>query len=165
MLKYTICFLKRGHEVLMLNRSKPPGMGRWNGVGGKLEPGETPEQNAFREIHEETGILVSDLVSAGHVHWINAQGVMTGAHLFVANLPVDFQYAAPRDTAEGILAWKTADWLLDKQNKGIISHLQLYLGHVLEQRGRYEFVCTFNAKDEVVDFQVSELHNVPLTGA
>ena len=32
------------------------GEGKWNGFGGKVEPGENPEQAAVRELWEETGI-------------------------------------------------------------------------------------------------------------
>ncbi len=32
--------------------------GKWNGLGGKMEPGETPEECAIREIREESGLIV-----------------------------------------------------------------------------------------------------------
>jgi 8-oxo-dGTP diphosphatase len=32
--------------------------GKWNGLGGKLDPGETPEDCAVREIYEESGLKV-----------------------------------------------------------------------------------------------------------
>jgi 8-oxo-dGTP diphosphatase len=39
--------------------------GKWNGLGGKLEPGETPEECARREICEESGLDVDQLVWKG----------------------------------------------------------------------------------------------------
>lgn len=54
MLKYTICFIKRADNILLLNREKPGWMGSWNGVGGKIETGETPIECILREIYEET---------------------------------------------------------------------------------------------------------------
>ncbi|WJH35841.1 hypothetical protein N6H14_07935 [Paenibacillus sp. CC-CFT747] len=42
MFRYTICFIRRGNRILLLNRNAPAWMGAWNGVGGKLEPGEAP---------------------------------------------------------------------------------------------------------------------------
>jgi 8-oxo-dGTP diphosphatase len=35
-------------------------MGKWNGLGGKLEPGESPEECCIRELYEETGLRVCD---------------------------------------------------------------------------------------------------------
>ena len=39
--------------------------GKWNGLGGKLEAGESPEQCAVREIAEESGLQVTDLELKG----------------------------------------------------------------------------------------------------
>ena len=46
----TICYIDNGKELLMLHRNKKPNdvhEGKWIGVGGKLERGETP-QDALR---------------------------------------------------------------------------------------------------------------------
>ncbi len=42
--------------VLMCRRIKEPYKGLFNMVGGKIEPGETGEHAAYRELFEETGI-------------------------------------------------------------------------------------------------------------
>ena len=34
--------------------------GKWNGLGGKFEQGETPEQCAIREVKEESGLLIKN---------------------------------------------------------------------------------------------------------
>ena len=49
-----ICF--RGHEVLLIKRGKPPRKGDWSLPGGRVEPGESFEDAALRELSEETGI-------------------------------------------------------------------------------------------------------------
>ncbi|KAA0773844.1 MULTISPECIES: NUDIX domain-containing protein [Bacillus cereus group] len=48
MYKHTLCFIKRNEEILMLNREYDPVKGLWNGVGGKIEKGETPLENAIQ---------------------------------------------------------------------------------------------------------------------
>ncbi len=42
---FTLCFCLAGDKVLMLQRAKEPNLGKWNGVGGKIEPGETPRES------------------------------------------------------------------------------------------------------------------------
>ncbi len=32
--------------------------GKWNAPGGKMEPGETPEECVLREVREETGLII-----------------------------------------------------------------------------------------------------------
>lgn len=43
------------------------GAGRWNGFGGKVEPGETIEDATKREVWEEVGIKVADIKKVGHI--------------------------------------------------------------------------------------------------
>lgn len=46
----------RGERVLLVRRANPPDAGLWGYPGGKVEPGETVEQAAVRELREETGV-------------------------------------------------------------------------------------------------------------
>jgi 8-oxo-dGTP diphosphatase len=55
----TLCYVKRGGKTLMMHRVKRPNdihYGKWNGLGGKLFPGETPEECVRREVQEESGL-------------------------------------------------------------------------------------------------------------
>lgn len=47
-------------EHLLLLRAKPPNLGSWSPIGGKLETstGESPFECAVRETHEETGLTI-----------------------------------------------------------------------------------------------------------
>lgn len=61
----TICYLDNGKEFLMLHRNKKENdihEGKWIGVGGKLEKGETPQECATREILEETGLKATPIL-------------------------------------------------------------------------------------------------------
>lgn len=48
-------------QVLMCERKKPPYLGLWNMVGGKIEKNEPHEAAAYRELEEETGISRADI--------------------------------------------------------------------------------------------------------
>lgn len=54
----TLCFLVKEGEVLLAMKKRRFGAGRWNGVGGKLEPGEDVLTAALREMEEEIGVRV-----------------------------------------------------------------------------------------------------------
>lgn len=49
------CFLRRGDRILVLKRSMGvrTNKGKWAGVSGYVEPGETPRETAYKEMEEE----------------------------------------------------------------------------------------------------------------
>ncbi len=51
----SVC-VRRGREVLLVQRGKQPGLGKWAFPGGKVRFGETTAQAALRELNEECGI-------------------------------------------------------------------------------------------------------------
>lgn len=58
-----LCYLKREGQTLMIRRNRKPcdvHRERWNTLGGKMEPGETPEECAEREVREESGLVVQN---------------------------------------------------------------------------------------------------------
>ena len=58
----TLCYIECGGKVLMMYRNKKQNdqnEGKWVGIGGSLEEGESPEDGMVREVREETGIELS----------------------------------------------------------------------------------------------------------
>lgn len=58
----TLCYIKSQGRTLMVYRNKKHGdihAGKWNGLGGKFEPGESPEACVIREVQEESGLEIS----------------------------------------------------------------------------------------------------------
>lgn len=67
MMNYTVCFLicRETGCVLLLKKDRTDFVGRYNGVGGKIEANEMPYSGAVREIREETGVD-----TAGRLYWL-----------------------------------------------------------------------------------------------
>lgn len=58
-----LCYIRHNGSTLMMHRnSRPEDMhfGKWNAPGGKIEPGETPEECVVREVFEETALAVEN---------------------------------------------------------------------------------------------------------
>jgi 8-oxo-dGTP diphosphatase len=57
----TLCYIQQNGCTLMLHRTKRPNdihSGKWNGLGGKFLPGESPEECVIREVREESGLEI-----------------------------------------------------------------------------------------------------------
>lgn len=65
-------FSPDGGKVLLIHRNKRPGdahLGKYNGLGGKLEPLENIVTGICREIREEAGIECASATLAGTISW------------------------------------------------------------------------------------------------
>ena len=74
----TLCYIIRqgaeGEEYLMLYRNKKKNdlnEGKWVGVGGKFEEGESPEECLIREVREETGLTLTEYTMRGIVTFVS----------------------------------------------------------------------------------------------
>ena len=109
----TLCYLRQNGKTLMVHRIKKANdmhHGKWNGLGGKLEPGETPEDCARREILEESGLQVAKLDLKGLLTFpAFADDEDWYAFVFVAS----GISGSLIDSPEGELRWVDDEALLD----------------------------------------------------
>jgi len=61
----TLCIIHQPPKILLGMKKRGFGAGRWNGFGGKVEPGETIEESVKREVSEEAGVEIKNPVKVG----------------------------------------------------------------------------------------------------
>lgn len=98
--RFTNCHIISGDKLLLKKATRGISRGRWNCAGGMIEPGETPEEAARREVREETGLNVWDLFNHGILH-MHYPGRRVDIYLFSTR---SFE-GTPNGTEEGELAW------------------------------------------------------------
>ena len=109
---YTVlCYLKKDNQYLFMLRNKEKNdlnEGKWIGIGGHIEPGETKEEALIREVKEETGFTIKSFSYRGEILFINNdyQEIM---YIFTSD---DFD-GEMIECNEGELSWIDKDKILD----------------------------------------------------
>lgn len=100
----TLCHIIKDKSLLLQKKSKGLfGEGKWNGVGGKLESNERPEDCAKREVREETGLRISNLKFHGVLNFYfgSRKQIDWAVHVFSTSV---FE-GKLRSSKEGNLRW------------------------------------------------------------
>ena len=139
----TLCYLRNRGKTLMLHRNKRPDdihEGKWNGLGGKMEPGETPEECVIREVREESGLKIAKP---------DLKGILTFPGFDGENDWIVFLFVARKfsgrlvESREGVLSWipnkKLVDLPLWEGDKYFLSWLdgkKFFSGKFIYKKGR-----------------------------
>lgn len=111
MLQTTLCYIRQNDSCLMLHRVKKKNdinHDKWIGIGGKFEPGESPEDCLLRETLEETGLRLTDWRYRGIVTFLSGED-QEQMHLYTA----DGFEGTLKDCEEGDLQWVPLPKLYD----------------------------------------------------
>jgi 8-oxo-dGTP diphosphatase len=101
MIPSTLVYVRQSGRTLMLRKARGHQKGKWNGLGGKAEPGEMPEACAVREVREEAGLEVEELDYRGLVVFPRFDGTNDWyVWIYLATARGE-----PRAGDEGELAW------------------------------------------------------------
>ena len=106
----TLCYLEKDDSYLMLHRNKRENdmhFGKWIGLGGKIEPGESPEECVIREVCEESGLTVYNPILKGIMTFNEFSNDKWYVFLFTSR-----EFSGELKTCdEGELAWVRKDSL------------------------------------------------------
>lgn len=97
----TLLFIIKEGRILLIRKKRGLGAGKINGPGGRLEPGETPEEAAIRETQEELGITALSPSLRGELHFQFVDGYSLFCSVFTAP---DFR-GEPIETDEATPLW------------------------------------------------------------
>ncbi len=101
----TLMFVQKQGEVLLIRKKRGLGAGNINGPGGRIEPGETPQQCAIRETEEELCITPLGVSAAGELFFHAEDMPRIHGYVFTAT---DFS-GSPAETDEAIPMWTPVD--------------------------------------------------------
>ncbi len=104
----TLCYLIKDNQYLMLYRNKKAGdinAGKYIGVGGHVEEGESPYDCVKREVFEETGLTLRTAICRGHITFVMGKET-EHAYLYTSR---DFSGSLTKTCNEGDLVWVDID--------------------------------------------------------
>lgn len=103
----TLCYPIQDDRVLLLRRTKEPNLGLWIAPGGKIEPGESPQECALRELEEETGLRGRNPILRGIITEVSPRhDYQWLIFIFVVrHFDGPINECAEIDCREGDLAW------------------------------------------------------------
>ena len=100
----TLCYIEDAGRYLMIHRNKRENdgnYGKWLGIGGHFERGESPDECVLREVREETGLTLTDYAFRGVVTFVFGEWVEY-MYLYTASA---FRGQLSGDCDEGDIQW------------------------------------------------------------
>ncbi len=108
----TLCYLIKDNKYLMLHRNKKEhdiNAGKYTGVGGHVEEGESPVDCIKREVFEETGLTINEINCRGFITFVMGKET-EHAFLYTSD---SFSGKLINNCNEGELSWVDYDRVLD----------------------------------------------------
>lgn len=109
----TLCYLEQDGKYLMMHRIKKEhdiNEGKWIGIGGHFEKGESPEECLLREAKEETGLTLTSWRFRGIVTFTSDDHPTEYMCLYTAD---GFEGELTENCWEGVLKWVPKEEVLN----------------------------------------------------
>lgn len=104
-IRRTLLLLRRDNEVLLAMKKRGFGQGKWNGVGGKIEPNETLEDALVRECQEEINVTPTSWRAVAELDFVQDAETDEPWHMFVYAYIADAWEGEPSESEEMQPAW------------------------------------------------------------
>ena len=101
----TLLFVVQAGRILLIEKKRGLGAGKVNGPGGRIDPGETPEACAVREVQEELLVTPVGVKPAGELLFQFADGFSLQGYVFTAT----GCEGEPQETVEAVPLWTALD--------------------------------------------------------
>ncbi|MCL2416151.1 MAG: 8-oxo-dGTP diphosphatase [Defluviitaleaceae bacterium] len=150
-----LCYVEKDNQYLMIHRTKKENdmhKGLWKGLGGKFEPGESPEECVIREVYEESGLKIRNPQLKGILTFPNNPKFEEFCiFLFIAK---DFfgDIISNEDCKEGDLAWLDKDKL---DNFPANQADKYFLKWMQETEGIFSAKFIYDDNGILKDYQIS----------
>ncbi len=100
MIHAVIVHIIKDGKILLHYKKRGHGKGKWNGVGGKIETGETPEECAVREAQEEMSANIRNLQKVGVIEFYDVRGEDWIVYIFRGEID-----GVPKESEESVPRW------------------------------------------------------------
>lgn len=147
----TLCYIENDGKYLMLHRIKKEydiNQGKWIGVGGHGEYGESPEECLLREVREETGLTLTSYKFRGLITFVSSECAPEMMCLFTADA---FEGELTDACNEGELMW------VDKERVPELPTWEgdsLFLKLLLKGEERFFTMKLVYERDRLVDHKI-----------
>ena len=148
----TLLIIKKENKILLARKKRGFGLGKWNGIGGKIEENETPEEAMIRETEEEIFATPIDLKKIGIMHFIEydtEEQTNVNMHLYVATKI----RGIPKESNEMLPEWFSIDNLPWEEMFEDVKYWLPYLLQEKEIEGYFEYDKSWKMLKHVIEEQ------------
>lgn len=160
-IRRTLLFLKSGDELLLAMKKRGFGEGKWNGVGGKLDAGETVEQALVRECVEEIGVTPTSWRAVGELDFVQDAETDEPWHMYVYAFIADAWEGEPTESEEMRPKWFHLE---DIPYGDMWDDDEFWLPYVLEGK-KVIGDFTFDIRDRLLTHDVRVVEELPRVSA
>lgn len=151
----TLCYVEQNGCYLMMHRickKQDANSGKWIGVGGHFEEGESPEECLVREVYEETGLTLTSYRLRGIITFVSDKWECEYMHLYTADGFRGDVQKMQENCSEGILKWVPKTELFDLN---LWEGDKIFLKLLLEKEGIFSLKLRYEG-DTLVQWECRE---------